>query len=63
MQIADALHGLCTGDVDPPRPWAHMSHVGHVESVERVQGGRGESWMTLIVDGETYVIVVARMPV
>lgn len=27
-KIAEALWGLCTGDQDPPRPWAHMSHVG-----------------------------------
>ena len=64
LQIAEALRGLCTGDQDPPRPWAHMSHVGvravgelaYMESTFTDQAG----FEITLQDGSKYRVMVQR---
>ena len=63
QDIANALHRLCTGDQDPPRPWAYMSGVGQVSQVSDVAGLTVRNWVDIwafqmTVDGVRYRIGV-----
>jgi len=69
-QIAEALHGLTTGDQIPPRPWAHMSHVGEVGDVTDVVstpivsigGGIVGFWAySMNIDGERFRVMVQKL--
>ena len=69
-QIAEALHGLTTGDQIPPRPWAHMSHVGEVGTVTDVAltrihsaGGTTVGFWTysMTVDGQGFRVLVQKL--
>lgn len=66
QEITEALHRLCTGDQDPPRPWAYMSGVGQVGQVSEVGGLTVRGYVDtyafeLTVDGTRYRIMVQAL--